>query len=98
MERIMIFGYSRVPKGEEQNSRLELQAFKEAKVEKVLKKTASGDSRDRPTLHKMLSSCEWDTITVWKLDRPSRTFNGLFAIIEHINGAGGGFKRLTEQF
>ena len=94
----MIFGYSRVSKGDEQNSRLQLQAFRSAKVEKTFEETASGVRWDRPTLHKMLEQlCEGDIVVVWKLDRLSRSLKDLLVIIERINESGAGFKSLAES-
>ncbi len=43
----MIFGYSRVSKGDEQNNQLQLQVFKTAKVDKVFEERASGGRWDR---------------------------------------------------
>lgn len=93
----MIFGYSRVSKGDEQNSRLQLQAFKSTKVEKIFEETASGGRWDRPMLHKMLEQLrEGDTVIVWKLDRLSRSLKDTLVIIESIYKAGAEFKSLTE--
>ena len=94
----MIFGYSRISKGDDQNARLQIQAFKAAKVEKVFEETASGGRWDRPSLHKMLDQLrEGDVVVVWKLDRLSRSLKDLLVIMEHIDQAGAGFKSLTES-
>ena len=94
----MIFGYSRVSKGEDQNARLQLQSFKAAKVEKVFNETASGGRWDRPLLHKMIDQLrKGDIVVVWKLDRLSRSLKDLLVIIERIEKAGAGFKSLTES-
>ena len=93
----MIFGYSRVSKGEDQNSRLQLNAFKKAKVKKVFEEKASGGRWDRPLLHKMLEQLrKGDVVVVWKLDRLSRSLKDLLVIMERINSAGAGFRSLTE--
>lgn len=93
----MIFGYSRISKGDDQNARLQLQAFKNADVEKTFCETASGGRWDRPALHKMLDQLrQEDIVVVWKLDRLSRSLKDLLVIIERINQAGAGFKSLTE--
>jgi len=93
----MIFGYSRVSKGEDQNARLQLQSFKVAKVEKVFDETASGGRWDRPLLHQMIDQLrKGDIVVVWKLDRLSRSLKDLLVIIERIEKAGAGFKSLTE--
>ena len=93
----MIFGYSRVSKGDDQNARLQIKAFKEAGVEKTFKEAASGSRWDRPTLHKMLDQLrEGDLVVVWKLDRLSRSLKDLLVIMERIDLASAGFKSLTE--
>ena len=93
----MIFGYSRVSKGDDQNARLQLQAFKEGGVEKTFQEMASGGRWDRPTWHKMLDQLrEGDVVVVWKLDRLSRSLKDLLVIMERIDLAGAGFKSLTE--
>jgi len=94
----MIFGYSRVSKGEDQNTRLQLQSFKAAKVEKVFDETASGGRWDRPVLHQMIEQLrKGDIVVVWKLDRLSRSLKDLLVIIERIEKSGAGFKSLTES-
>lgn len=93
----MIFGYSRVSKGEDQNAGLQLKAFKEARVEKIFRETASGGRWDRPELHKMLDQLrKGDIVIVWKLDRLSRSLKDLLVIMERIDQAEAGFKSLTE--
>ena len=93
----MIFGYSRVSKGDDQSARLEINAFKEVGVEKIFRKTASGGRWDHPVLHEMLSQVrENDIVIVWKLDRLSRSLKDLLVIMEKIDHAGSGFKSLTE--
>ena len=94
----MIFGYSRVSKGDDQNARLQLQAFKNAGVEKSFQEQASGGRWDRPELHKMLEHLrEGDIVVVWKLDRLSRSLKDLLVIMERIKQAGAGFRSLTES-
>ena len=93
----MIFGYSRVSKGDPHNARLQQQAFKAAKVEKVFQETTSGGRWDRPQLHTMLEQLrEGDIVVVWKLDRLSRSLKDLLVIMERIDQVGAGFKSLTE--
>jgi len=82
----VIFGYSRVSKGEEQNAGLQIKAFKEAGVEKTFRETASGGRWDRPALHKMLEQLrKGDVVIVWKLDRLSRSLKDLLVIMERID-------------
>ena len=93
----MIFGYSRVSKGDDQNARLQIKAFKEAGVEKTFQEPASGGRWDRPVLHKMLDQLrDGDVVVVWKLDRLSRSLKDMLVILERIDQAGAGFKSLTE--
>ena len=93
----MIFGYSRVSKGDDQNARLQIKAFKEVGVEKTFMETASGGRWDRPVLHEMLGQLRKnDIVVVWKLDRLSRSLKDLLVIMEKIDQAGSGFKSLTE--
>lgn len=94
----MIFGYSRISKGDDQNSKLQLNALENAKVEKVFEETASGGRWDRPKLHKMLDQLRpGDIIVVWKLDRLSRSLKDLLVIMERIDNADAGFKSITES-
>lgn len=94
----MIFGYSRVSKGEDQNARLQLKAFKEAGVEKNFEEKASGGRWNRPVLQSMLDQLRKDdTVVVWKLDRLSRSLKDLLVIMEKIDNAGAYFKSLTES-
>lgn len=93
----MIFGYSRISKGDDQNARLQLQAFKDVGVEKTFQETASGGRWDRPVLHKMLEQLrDGDVVIVWKLDRLSRSLKDLLVIMERIDQTGAGFKSQTE--
>lgn len=94
----MIFGYSRISKGDDQNARLQLKAFKEAGVEKTFDEKASGGRWDRPTLHSMLDQLrKGDIVVVWKLDRLSRSLKDLLVIMDKIDKSGAGFKSLTES-
>lgn len=93
----MIFGYSRVSKGEDQNPKLQLDAFEKLKVDKVFEEIASGGRWERPMLHDMLGQLrEGDVVIVWKLDRLSRSLKDLLAIMDRVDKAKAGFKSLTE--
>ena len=74
----MIFGYSRVSKGEDQSDALQRRAFDAAGVERIFFETASGGRWDRPELHRMIDQLRaGDVIVVWKLDRLSRSLKEL---------------------
>lgn len=93
----MIFGYSRVSKGEDQNDALQRRAFDAAGVERIFFETASGGRWDRPELHRMIDQLRaGDVIVVWKLDRLSRSLKDLLVLMERIDSAGAGFRSLTE--
>ncbi len=93
----MILGYSRVSKGEDQSAALQIAAFQGAGVERVFDETASGGRWDRPELHRMLDQLRpGDVVTVWKLDRLSRSLKDLLTILEKIDAARAGFRSLTE--
>ena len=94
----MILGYSRVSKGEEQNSNLQIKALKNANVQKLYDEFGSGGRWNRPILHKMIEQLrDGDVVVVWKLDRLSRSLKDLLVIMEQIDKAGAGFRSLTES-
>ena len=93
----MIFGYTRISKGEEQNSALQLKALKEAKVENIFEENASGARWNRPELQRMMDQLRpCDVVVVWKLDRLSRSLKDILVLMERIENAGAGFRSLTE--
>ena len=94
----MIFGYTRVSKGEEQNSTLQRKALEEAETERVFEEKASGARWDRPELQRLLDQLRsGDVVVVWKLDRLSRSLKDLLILMERIDKAGAGFRSLTES-
>jgi len=94
----MIFGYTRISKGEEQNKNLQRKALNEAHVERFFDEQASGARWNRPELQRMLEQLRpGDVVVVWKLDRLSRSLKDLLIIMEHIDKAGSGFRSLTES-
>ena len=60
----MILGYSRISKGEEQTSKLQINALKEAKVQKIYDEIGSGGRWNRPALHKMIEQLREDDVVV----------------------------------
>lgn len=94
----MIYGYSRISKGEDQSNKLQLSAFKKSGVEKIFSEKASGGKWERPKLHEMINEIrKGDVVVVWKLDRLSRSLKDLLVIIDRINKKEAGFKSLTEN-
>jgi len=92
-----LLGYARVSKGEEQTTRMQTRALKEAGATRVFQEKASGGRWDRPQLHRLLDQLRpGDVVMVWKLDRLSRSLKDLLHILEKIDAADAGFRCLTE--
>ena len=94
----MLIGYARVSKGDDQSTALQRRALKGAGCERIFEEAASGGRWDRPELHRMIDQLRTgDVVTVWKLDRLSRSLKDLLHILDRIEVAGGGFRSLTES-
>jgi DNA invertase Pin-like site-specific DNA recombinase len=94
----MLIGYARVSKSDEQDTRLQTRALKQAGVSKVFVEKASGARWERPELQRMLEQLrKGDVVVVWKLDRLSRSLRDLIRVMEKIATAGAGFRSLTES-
>lgn len=94
----MDLGYARVSKMDDQNTKAQLSALKEAGCQKFFEETASGGRWDRPQLHKLLDHLRpGDKLVVWKLDRLSRSLKDLLVILERVEKAEAGFRSLTEN-
>jgi DNA invertase Pin-like site-specific DNA recombinase len=93
----MLIGYARVSKLDQQDTRAQVGALKEAGCKRIFQENASGGRWDRPQLHRALDHLrEGDVLVVWKLDRLSRSLKDLLHILEKITEAKAGFKSLTE--
>lgn len=93
----MIFGYSRISKGNDQNAALQYRAFEQAHVDRIFFEAASGGRWDRLELHRLFDQLRpGDVVVVWKLDRLSRSLKDLLTLIERIDNAKAGFRSLTE--
>jgi DNA invertase Pin-like site-specific DNA recombinase len=94
----MLVGYARVSKTDQQDTRAQVKALKEAGCKRIFEESASGGRWDRPELHRALDQLrEGDILVVWKLDRLSRSLKDLLHILEKISDAGAGFRSLTEN-
>jgi DNA invertase Pin-like site-specific DNA recombinase len=94
---LMLLGYARVSKSDDQETAPQIRALKEAGCKKVFEESASGGRWDRPELHRLLDQLRsGDTLVVWKLDRLSRSLKDLLIILERIDTAGARFRSLTE--
>ena len=87
----------RVSKIDQQDTRAQVKALKEAGCRRIFEEHASGGRWDRPELHRALDQLrQGDILVVWKLDRLSRSLKDMLHILETINEAEAGFRSLTE--
>ncbi len=94
----MLIGYARVSKIDQQDTRAQVKALKEAGCKRIFEESASGGRWDRPELHRALDQArEGDVLVVWKLDRLSRSLKDMLHILEKLTEAGAGFRSLTEN-
>lgn len=92
-----LIGYARVSKGDAQSTAAQSRALETAGCKRVFEEAASGGRWDRPKLLEMIGQLrDEDVVVVWKLDRLSRSLKDLLHILERIEGAGAGFRSLTE--
>lgn len=92
----MKFGYARVSGGM-QDTAAQLAALKAAGCERIFEERASGGRWERPELHRLLEQLRpGDVVTVWKLDRLSRSLRDVLLLMERLREAGAGFQSLTE--
>ncbi|NBB37271.1 recombinase family protein [Pseudomonas sp. BC115LW] len=92
-----LIGYARVSKGDEQSNAAQRSSLEAAGCKRIFEETASGGRWDRPKLLEMIGQLrDGDVVVVWKLDRLSRSLKDMLHIMERIEGAGAGFRSLTE--
>lgn len=93
----MQLGYARASTKQQDNI-LQISALEAAGCGRIFKETASGGRWDRPQLHRLMDQLRpGDVVTVWKLDRLSRSLRDLLLILEKIDAAQCGFRSLTES-
>jgi DNA invertase Pin-like site-specific DNA recombinase len=93
----MLVGYARVST-EDQTLALQLDALQTAGCERIFSDRMSGAKVERPGLTEAVEFCrEGDILTVWRLDRLSRSLTQLIALMTTLDAQGIGFKSLTEQ-
>ncbi len=84
----MRIGYARVST-RDQNLHLQPDALQKAGCEKIYKETASGATKERPELTKMMTTLrKGDTIVVYKLDRLGRCLQHLLELVGEIEKVG----------
>ncbi|MCV7419325.1 recombinase family protein [Mycobacterium yunnanensis] len=90
-------GYARVSTSD-QNLSLQLDALREAGVERVFSdQGVSGSTSTRPGLDACLDHLRaGDVLTVWKLDRLGRNTQQVLAVVEELTSREVGFRSITE--
>lgn len=92
----MKIGYARVST-RDQDTGAQLDALRAAGCERIFEETAGGGRWDRPELHRLLDQLRpGDVLTVYKLDRLSRSLKDLLTLLERLERAGAAFESLTE--
>lgn len=92
------FGYMRISTNDEQTTRLQQDALKEARCSRLFEDAGSGATIQRVALREMLDELrEGDVVVVWKIDRLSRSLGDLLRLLEEISHKGAGFVSLTES-
>ena len=95
--KLMLIGYARVSKLDQQDTRAQAKELKRAGCKRIFEESVSGGRWDRPELHRALDQLRaGDVLIVWKLDRLSRSLKDLLHILEKITDAKAGFRSLTE--
>ena len=93
----MQIGYARVSRGDSQDLDPQLRALTDAGCSIIYQEEASGAKSGRPELALAIEALKpGDVLTVWKLDRLSRSLRDLLFTLEAITGAEAGFRSLTE--
>jgi|TARA_R100000501_G_scaffold18149_2_gene36500 DNA invertase Pin-like site-specific DNA recombinase len=93
----MQIGYARVSRGDSQDLDPQLRALTDAGCSIIYREEASGAKSDRPELALAIEALKpGDVLTVWKLDRLSRSLRDLLFTLEAITAAEAGFRSLTE--
>lgn len=93
---MMKIGYARVSTAE-QDLGLQLDALKQAGVDRTFTDVASGTKTDRPGLAEAMNFLrEGDTLVVWKLDRLGRSMKGLVDLSAVLDGRGVNLRSLTD--
>ncbi|MBD9403857.1 recombinase family protein [Acidovorax sp. ACV02] len=91
-----VYGYARVSTTE-QNTAVQLAAFKRAGIKHVVQEKRSGVAR-RPELQALLSKLRpGDVLVVYKLDRLSRSLRDLLRLLESLEQSSVAFRSLTES-
>jgi len=93
----MRIGYARVSTVE-QDTKLQTDALKKAKCDRIISEKASGAKTDRPELMRVLDIArKGDVLIVWKLDRLARSVRQLIETVQLLDDKGVQLRSLTEN-
>ena len=91
-----LIGYARVST-EEQETRSQVESLKAAGCHLIYEEYASGASRDRPELSRLLTAVQrGDVLIVGRLDRLARSVRHLLKVIEYLETRGAHFRSLSD--
>jgi DNA invertase Pin-like site-specific DNA recombinase len=91
-----LIGYARVST-EDQTPLPEVQELRSAGCTEIVEEQASGGSRARPVLARVLDQLRiGDTLVVVRIDRLARSLSHLLEIIERLEAKGAFFRSLTD--
>ena len=94
----MIIGYARVSTVEQSLDR-QIDQLTDAGCKRIYQEKASGASKERPELDRMLDALrEGDVVVVTELSRLGRTVKGLIELVEKLHKLGVDLKSLKEQW
>jgi DNA invertase Pin-like site-specific DNA recombinase len=87
-----------VSNAEDQDTAPQIEALHAAGWQRVYEERVLGCRWDRPELHRLLDRLEpGNVLTVWKLDRLSRSLKDLLFILDKVEKTGAGFRSLTKN-
>lgn len=91
-----LIGYARVSTGD-QETRSQIESLRAAGCHHIYEEYASGASRGRPELSRLLASVRpGDVLIVVRLDRLARSVRHLLEVIEHLEARGAHFRSLSD--
>ena len=93
----MLIGYARVSSAD-QDPQLQIDALKDAGVERLFTDHASGAATSRPQFDLMMQTLRrGDTVLVWRLDRLGRSMRHLLDLAAHFDQREVGLRSLNED-
>uniref|UniRef100_A0AAU8B8F7 Recombinase n=1 Tax=Dulem virus 61 TaxID=3145772 RepID=A0AAU8B8F7_9VIRU len=92
----MLIGYARVST-QEQDTKLQIEALRQAGCTRIFEEKASGARFNRPVLWSCIDTLQTgDQLVFYKLDRIARSLRDLLRILERVEQTGASIRSLTE--